>query len=124
MENEKDKFKEIIKNKLIDKDISTSIERIVLDMNKESFLLFDHFYDLEECLLEEREATIEEEVEKRVKEEVEKTNKKARKEGILETKTDIVLTMYKKQYDLDTISDITKLSKEEIQKIINKKSNN
>ena len=118
MENEKDKFKEIIKNKLIDKDISTSIERIVLDMNKESFLLFDHFYDLEECLLEEREATIEEEVEKRVKEEVEKTNKKARKEGILETKTDIVLTMYKKQYDLDTISDITKLSKEEIKKII------
>ena len=43
MENEKDKFKKLLNNKLLDKDIKTSIERIVFDMNKDTFVVRHHY---------------------------------------------------------------------------------
>ena len=42
-------------------------------------------------------------------------------EGTLETKKEIVLNMYNKKYDIETIAEITNLSLDEVNEIINNK---
>ena len=110
LENEKDKFQELL-NKIKNKDIKASIERIVFDMNKDSFVV-RHFYDAEECRIEEWEA---EKIEY-AKKEAEKAAKKAREEK----EREMILNMYNDNMKIDLISKYSNVSIDKIQKIINK----
>lgn len=125
LENEKDKFKEIIKSNLISRDIKTSIERIVLDMNKDTFFV-SHFYDREEARIEEWDAEMQEEKEKARTEGlaegkiqgIEEGLKEGRKEGMKQKEQEIIKNLYKNNVPLELIHTVSNLTIDEIKKII------
>lgn len=117
-ENEKDKFKKIVDEMLIDKDIKDSIEGIVLNMNKDTFVV-RNYYDIEEARIEEWNA----EIEYAKKESYKEGHESGLIEGLKEKEREIILNMYNKNIDIHTISDISNLSIKEIEKIINENTN-
>ena len=117
-ENEKDKFKEIVENNLIDKDIRDSIEGIVLNMNKDTFVV-SHYYDREEARIEEWDAEIEEAKKDYYNKGIIEGRESGLIEGREEKEHEMIINFHKNNVSLELISASTGLSIEEIQKIIN-----
>ena len=113
-ENEKDKFEEIIKNELMDKTIGTLIEGIVFDMNKNSDFVV-RYYDRDEAFEQELEAT----KKYLIKQASDEAHAKGLAEGIEQNRIEMIMNMYYKNSELDYIADVSGLTIQEVQKIIN-----
>ena len=108
-ENEKDKFEEMIESKLMDKDIKKSIEGIVFDMNKDSFVI-GRYYDREESRIAEWNAEIEEARKK--------SYDAGHASGLAEGKKIMIKELNNNGISLNLISKSSGLSIDEIKKII------
>ena len=113
VENEKDKFNELIHNKLLDKRIGKLIERIVLNMNSDAGLV-SRYYDREESRIQEWEA----EKQEFAKEAAKEAAKVAFNEGVLQTKEDMVISFYQNNVPIEVISKSSRLSLEEVEELI------
>ena len=105
MENEKSKFKELIKNAPIDKVVAKKLERMVLDMNSNEGL-FGRYYNREE--------------EDAFWKAVEREN--VRDEGRSEERENNIINLYNNGVSLDLITKSLGLNLSEVEKIINSKT--
>ena len=125
MEQEKIKLNELVLNSPIPKNTAEDLERKVLDMSDDSEL-YGRYYNKEEEDKFWRDLERQEIKEKARTEALAEGLAKGHAsglaeglaKGLLQKQIEFVLTMYEKQYDLKTISDLTKLDIEDIQKII------
>ena len=125
VENEKNKFEELLKNDLIGKEIGKAIERIVFNMNKD-IKLVSRYYDFEEDYKEAKEAIIKYETkkarEKALNEGLQEGLKRGIEEGFeqgIEKNTrEMVINMYKENISLDIICKCSKLDLEKVKEII------
>jgi len=105
LETDKEKFEKLVDDIKMDESIKEQLERIVMDLNIDDELV-TKYYDLEE----ERKKLNNAVQERIAKENFEK--------GVREKQREIVLEMYKENLSIETISKCTKLSVEEINKLI------
>ena len=109
LETDKEKFENLVDDIKIDKSIKEQLERIVMDLNIDDELV-TKYYDLEE----ERKK-----LNNAVQERIARENfLEGKSEGMHEKQREIVLEMYKENLSIETISKCTKLSVEEIDKLI------
>ena len=108
LENERVKFDELINNKILDKHIGKSIERIVYDMNDEELL--SRYYSIED---ERERLWFEELVEFRRKE-----AKEMAKDMAKENTNKLIINFYQNNVPIEIISKSTKISTDEINQII------
>ena len=109
MENEKSKFKELIKNAPIDKVVAKKLERMVLDMNSNEGL-FGRYYNREE------EDAFWKAVER------ENVRDEGRSEGRSEERKNNIINLYNNGVSLDLITKSLGLNLSEVEKIINSKT--
>ena len=117
IENEKDKFKKLIQNKLMDKEIGKMIERIVMNMNSDINLV-SRYYDIEESRKQEWEAEKQEFAENAAKEAFNRGINQGFSQGIIQTKRDMVVSLYQNDVSVDIIKKSTGLSIDDIEKLI------
>ena len=118
LETDKEKFEKLVLSIKMDKEIKEQLERIVMDLNVDDELV-TKYYDLEEERRKMNEAILETKKQQFIKEAKEEGIKEGIKEGVLEKEKEVVINMYKENFSNEVISKVTKLSLEEIDKIIN-----
>ena len=137
LETDKNKFEKLVESIKMDKEIKEQLERVVMDLNIDDELV-TKYYDLEEerrkmneAIMDDKIARIEKErkeiwkqeglkegIKQGIEQGIEKGIEQGIEQGILKNKMDMVINMYNKNYDINTIADLTTLTEEEVNKII------
>jgi len=121
LETDKEKFASLVDDIKMDKNIKEELERIVMDLNVDDELV-TKYYDLDEERRKANEAIMEAREKRLIKEVREESLRQGLKQGSIQTKKEMVINMYKKNYQVEDISEISKLTIEEVKKIIEERA--